>query len=110
MLSFIGRKELCENMDIRRIYKEELKNRLLGSYDLETHMFNNSYSRVTMGSMPPRRSYERFLREESADAVINSLADYVLDHQKPDPVFTTHDKRSNVDIDIDLCGMLLNLS
>ena len=56
-------------------------------------MFNNSFSRVSISDLPPRKSYERFIREETIDSIINSLADHVLDIQKPEHSYTTIDHR-----------------
>ncbi|CAI2386928.1 unnamed protein product [Moneuplotes crassus] len=72
-----NRPKLGENTNIRRIYKEELKARLTS---IESHLFSNSYSRVSINERSPRKSYEYFIREESAESIINSLADVVLNN------------------------------
>ena len=78
-------------MDIRRIYREELNNRLTPK---DSHLCHDSYSRISMTDKPARRSYERFVREETPESIINSLADFVLDSQKSDPAFSTIDGRT----------------
>lgn len=70
-------------MDVRRIYKEELKNRLSSP---ESNIFGNSYSKIMVNDKPPRRSYERFIRDETPESVINFLADFVLDQGEGEQV------------------------
>jgi effector-binding domain-containing protein len=83
------RRELCNNPTIKRIYKEELKNRLLSNGDFETNGIKISLTRRSVCSKPPRHSYEKFVREEAPEEIVNSLADFVLGKSFPSPHMST---------------------
>ena len=44
---------------------------------MEINLFNHSKSYI--GSKPPRKSYESFVREENSEYVLNRIADTILD-------------------------------
>jgi hypothetical protein len=55
-------------IDLKRIFKDELKTRILTS--------EGNY--LTLDSRPPRKSYEKFMRPENPEVVLDTLADLVL--------------------------------
>lgn len=86
LTKFLGRSQLCGNTEIRRIFREELNHRILNRNDINLNLFNHSKSLIK--SIPPRKSYETFVREENAEFVLNRIADTLLDmwitQQQPD--------------------------